>query len=199
MVKGTRYQHVEHLLEEYLLPGLRVLEIGCGGAVYKDMFDHYTGIDIPSTEYDHGRSVDVFCDAQELAFSGNSFDLIFTVACFCQIPDSSRTLLECYRVLRPGGSVLIFDYNKKTTARLNRVYEEQGSNWRCHEWTPRKLHDIVAGAGFETQVIRDSHFWKDSGNLFKEYVKGLEPVRFILHEMAQMNEGWNIVVGKKPQ
>jgi SAM-dependent methyltransferase len=196
MSKGTRFKHVVRLLSE-LYEGGTALELGCGGAIYKDMFSSYVGIDLPSTPYDQGRSVDVFCDAQSLPFRDDSFDLIFTVACFCQIPDSLKTLEGCFRVLKPNGRIAIFDYNEVTTTRLKAAYDAQGNGIHCHIWSPEKLRDIVSAAGFDAEVIRDSHFWEDSGNPLKEAVKSNEIFRRLSHRLAQRKEGWNMVVGSK--
>ncbi|HIG18343.1 MAG TPA: methyltransferase domain-containing protein [Candidatus Handelsmanbacteria bacterium] len=38
-------------------------------------------------------------------------DLVFTVATLLVIPDTDSVLREARRVLRPGGSLLIFDYS----------------------------------------------------------------------------------------
>ena len=51
------------------------------------------------------RRADLFA----LPFPGESFDVVFSQAVFCHIPDHDRALSEMKRVLRPGGHLAISD------------------------------------------------------------------------------------------
>jgi SAM-dependent methyltransferase len=46
-------------------------------------------------------------DAEKLEFSNNSFDLIISLSTFEHFFDGARVLAEMFRVLKPGGSVLV--------------------------------------------------------------------------------------------
>jgi SAM-dependent methyltransferase len=48
----------------------------------------------------------VACDAEHLPFADACFDLVFGHAVLHHLPDPRRALRECFRVLRPGGTVL---------------------------------------------------------------------------------------------
>ena len=59
------------------------------------------------------NSVDVkmvLTDAQRLAFADQTFDSVLTVCTFCSIPDPVQGLQELYRVLKPGGCLLMFEH-----------------------------------------------------------------------------------------
>ena len=49
-------------------------------------------------------------DVQALAFPDATFDTIATAATFCSVPDPLRGLRELYRVLKPGGQLLMFEH-----------------------------------------------------------------------------------------
>jgi len=52
----------------------------------------------------------VEADAMDLPFPDGAFDTVATSCTFCSIPDPARALAEVYRVLRPGGRLLMFEH-----------------------------------------------------------------------------------------
>jgi ubiquinone/menaquinone biosynthesis C-methylase UbiE len=52
----------------------------------------------------------VLTDAQRLAFGDQTFDTVLTVCTFCSIPNPVEGLQELYRVLKPGGRLLMFEH-----------------------------------------------------------------------------------------
>ncbi len=91
MGKGTRYPHVENLLVQNYTGG-NVLELGAGGAVYKNLFEYYIGTDLPTTTYQEIGDLSVYCDARNLPFESESFDFVFQVASLCLIPEPKKSL-----------------------------------------------------------------------------------------------------------
>lgn len=49
-------------------------------------------------------------DVQQLEYEESSFETAVTACTFCSVPDPVRGLRELYRVLKPGGSLLMFEH-----------------------------------------------------------------------------------------
>lgn len=49
-------------------------------------------------------------DVQQLDYADDTFDTAVTACTFCSVPDPVRGLRELYRVLKPGGHLLMFEH-----------------------------------------------------------------------------------------
>lgn len=109
----------------------RVLEVGCGGGHFairlKERHSHLSvaAIDLDAGQIARARqrargkgcSIDFeAADAQALPFPESSFDVVFSVGSAKYWPDPLKGIGECWRVLKPGGELLITDATSDTTA-----------------------------------------------------------------------------------
>ena len=109
--------------------GSRLLDVGCGGGqhavkIVQSRPDlHVVGIDISSTMVKRSRALArresvadkvtfELGDALDLKFESASFDSVYCAGPLKQVPDKSRVLRECHRVLRPSGKLLAMDVNR---------------------------------------------------------------------------------------
>ncbi|NOY69152.1 MAG: class I SAM-dependent methyltransferase [Deltaproteobacteria bacterium] len=49
-------------------------------------------------------------DARNLSFPSGTFNQVFTACTFCSVPEPVKGLKELYRVLKPGGELLMFEH-----------------------------------------------------------------------------------------
>jgi SAM-dependent methyltransferase len=184
---GILYQHVSHILRAYDRPGALAIEIGCGANRYGDVVRaRHIGVDLPAQPY--AGVPDVYGDGRRLPFVASCADLVFMVGVLYNIPEADAVLAECRRVLRQGGTLLVFDYNRTTTLRLKRARRA------AQVWSPRALRLRVAASGFRAASIWDYPF--ESEGIWKRALLRVRAIRYLRHA-TPFNEGWNIVAGTK--
>jgi SAM-dependent methyltransferase len=98
-------QVVKDLFSEHFL-GKQVLEVGSlniNGTV-RDFFTncYYVGIDVAA-----GKDVDVVCEGQNFNAPTESFDVVISCECFEHNPHWISTFQNMYRMVRPGGIVIM--------------------------------------------------------------------------------------------
>lgn len=107
-----------------------VLDVGCGGGQsvirMKERFPHLrlTGIDLSEEQIARARQraqrrgCDLrfeVADAQSLPFPDASFDVVFSFGSAKHWPDPLKGFSECWRLLKPGGELLVADATSDAT------------------------------------------------------------------------------------
>ncbi|NCO80431.1 class I SAM-dependent methyltransferase [bacterium] len=121
----TRGQVWEELrfLEEYLISGEKVLDLGCGNGrlyeLFKEKFVDYYGVDssdkiIEIAKSRYPKTKFQVADALNLPFTENFFDKVISIAVFHHIPSKEfrlQFLNEIKRVLKPEGKIILLVWN----------------------------------------------------------------------------------------
>lgn len=145
--RGTATPFVVAMLNRYVDDRHILVDVGCGPGLYRHVTPaRFIGIDYTDAPYypDWPRDVDVVAEGSKLPLRTGSVDLVMSKSAFFQFPEPDGALLDFHRVLKPGGRVILFDYNRRTQRRL-----ERGENSRRPCWTQWQLRDRVRAAGFE--------------------------------------------------
>jgi ubiquinone/menaquinone biosynthesis C-methylase UbiE len=167
------------MLESYtadlaLVPGARVLEVGCGtGAVSRFLLTlenvaEVVGVDPCELFIQRARELAtderlkfVTGDGAALDFNDGAFDAVICHTTLCHVPDCERVLVEAHRVLGGGGQLAVFDGDYATTTVALRagdplqVCADGAIAALVHDpWLVRRLVALIRGRGFEECRLR---------------------------------------------
>jgi ubiquinone/menaquinone biosynthesis C-methylase UbiE len=150
--------------QRLLLPGMRVLDIGCGGGLLMrhllSLGLEVVGTDISKVAVEslRRRGFEAYTGAAEqLPFPDQSFDFITSCDVIEHLFDQDSHLCEVRRVLRPGGVYYIQTPNKP----LNILYLAllRYRNWRAYHPSLRtmgSLRKLLAHHGFAARFVLPS-------------------------------------------
>ncbi|MDR5671774.1 SAM-dependent methyltransferase [Halalkaliarchaeum sp. AArc-CO] len=109
----------------------------------------------------------VLTDARRLPFADAAFDAALLVDALHHVPDRPVVLREAFRVLAPGGVLVIREFDPSHPLGRLLVAGEHAVGMRSRFYTPAELADELSAAGFEPSVL-------DTG--FGYTVAGVVPV-----------------------
>lgn len=125
----------------------RVLDVGCGDRwVEEDLHSsmEYIGLDYPLTvSKGYPGRVNVFSDGQCLPFKADSMDTVLLLDVLEHIVSPESVLAETYRVLKPGGIVVL---------QVPFLYPLHDEPHDYHRWTDQGLRLLLERQGF---IIND--------------------------------------------
>lgn len=91
-------------------------------------------------------------DGSHLPLRPESVDAVLIVDAFHHISDQSSLLTESYRILRPGGVVLVADFDPETLRGRILGATERLVGLRPTFQTPESLRDSLDSRGFDTSI-----------------------------------------------
>lgn len=135
--RKTIYDFVSRSSKKYM--GNNILDFGCGGKPYKNLFlcENYIGCDIRENgNSDKDKQVDVYYDGHKLPFDSQSFDIILSTQVFEHIEHFNDVFGELERVLKKGGFLIItvpfcyelhekpFDFRRFTRYGIKKLFKD---------------------------------------------------------------------------
>jgi len=146
-----------------LLPAVDVADLGCGEGYLTIEAAHWA-----RRVYAVDRSPDVLGRAKQMAqrrrvknitwkrgelekvpLADGSIDIVVVSQALHHAKDPAKALAEAYRILRPGGRVVVLDLRQHDEAW---VLDTLGDQWMG--FTPAQLESLIKGAGFDRVTVR---------------------------------------------
>jgi SAM-dependent methyltransferase len=124
----------------------RTLDLGCGGKRYAALFPDVSRsifLDLPSNSASE-KNVTVWGDGRSLPFRSGVFDSVLCTEVIEHVPTPDRVFAEAYRVLRPGGHLVL------TTPQTWGLHEVPHDYYRYTEYGLRFLAET---AGFRVERV----------------------------------------------
>ncbi|WP_062259979.1 class I SAM-dependent methyltransferase [Endozoicomonas arenosclerae] len=187
-----------------LMPGTKVLDIGCGiGGASRHLASEFgcfvQGIDLTEEYCSVARSLTALTDlekqisyfhgdALDLPFEDNSFDVVWTQHASMNISDKGQMLKEAYRVLKPGGYMALYDILSNSEKELHYPVPWAMSAAQSFLVTGGKLHTLLEHAGFRL------HSWKDCSGQALEWFEG---VLMRIQEEGRPQLGYHLLLGDR--
>lgn len=145
------------------VPGGRLLDVGCGSGDWlramceRGWLGEGTDFDEQAVAAARAKGLRVHCgDLAELRFPSNSFDAVTMNHVIEHVRDPIDLVRECWRILRPGGRLVLATPNIDSLG--HRLFKQ---NWRGLEpprhlniMSPATIADCLSAAGFRPVSVR---------------------------------------------
>jgi len=168
LVQRLVYRPVhDAVLQELGHPAPRsVLDLGCGTGLLATRVRRELGVPrVAGADFSAGMlaqaatgrsDIDwVRATAVELPFSDSSFDAIVSCESFHWFPDQEAALHECFRVLTPGGRLLVAFVNPPMEVVGDIAYAASWVAGQPFRWpTPSRMRELLEQSGFAVESQR---------------------------------------------
>ncbi len=207
--------NVEQMVSGLDLRGRKVLDIGCGQGLPACILARKHGATVVGTDLEAHlvQRAQLWAEQEglqeqlsfrqvapgPLSFDDESFDLIVISGALTQIADKLAMLRECFRVLKPGGSLSCYDWMKPAgplSAAMHRWFALEGLTYELR--TPEDQAELFLQAGFLDVTWRDKSAWyrREAALEFARLDGELRPRLLALlglEEGEQFIESWRLL------
>lgn len=201
------------------LPASRVLDAGCGSGSFVHAMAQ-SGADAHGIEYVEEKVAEWQArfpgdsrvqrgDLEGLDHPEHSFDAVLLNEVLEHVPDDARALAEVHRVLKPGGTLIIFSPNRFHPIETHGVYSRRTGRhlvqmrafgvpylpvsignrylryWSRNYW-PDELKTMVRDAGFE--VRHHSYVWQTFENISGSQPTWVGNLKHVMRRVAAVAE-----------
>lgn len=166
-----------YVIQTYMLPGYRVLDVGCGAGRTTNYIwrngCQVIGIDLAAPLIARAKAlypeIDFrTMDASKLDFPTGAFDVVFFsfngLDNFCSMPDRHEALRELLRVLKPGGFLIYSSHNGLAIPRTRSGWKSLAKNFWRYRIGP---HWRVEEHGFGKLFQYYNNVWNEKSQLKK--------------------------------
>jgi len=170
------------------------LDIGCGTGfnithLHNLGYNQVMGLDFSSDAlaYGHSRQLKaLICGtAEELPVQHSCYDIILTLDILEHLDDDRKALSEIFRVLKPGGSLIIF----VPAFRFLWSFQDEISHHQ-RRYTPKELREKISQAGFELQKLTFVNSLLFPIVWLGRIILRAFPEHFKITSESQMNPSW---------
>jgi phosphoethanolamine N-methyltransferase len=168
--------NVTNMIEGLELKGRRVLDIGCGLggpacilAVKHGAHVVGTDLEAPLIKRAQSRAAQLgvadrteftVVKAGPLDFEDDSFDLVMSSGGLTQTADKLGTFRDCRRVLKPGGTLSLYDWMRcEGTYSDDMLYWFEMEGLTYEMVTPNHQETLLRDAGFDAVSVTDRSAW----------------------------------------
>lgn len=153
LAQQVRYAHY--------IPGGRLLDVGCGDGTYlahmRDLGWEVEGVEVDPRAVEQARKLDLIIhkgNLEQMSFQDYRFDVVTLNHVLEHVHAPLKLLKECYRILKPGGTLIAITPNTSSAAHC--WFKE---SWRglepprhIHLFTSPALRRLAMAAGFHVQM-----------------------------------------------
>ena len=90
-----------------------VLDVGCGTAIYSDLFKNYTGIDNCKEMLKLSKANTMHAQAEKLPFKDQSFEIVISITAAHNFKDIKKAIQEIKRVSKRKIAISVLKKSKK--------------------------------------------------------------------------------------
>ncbi|HWV23614.1 MAG TPA: class I SAM-dependent methyltransferase [Thermomicrobiales bacterium] len=144
--------------------GTSVADIGCGGGIYSRAWRELSASSVTGIDFSRQMIADAREASDELpgltfregttehtGLPGTSFDIVFSRAVIHHLPELAPTFAEAFRILKPGGTIIVQD---RTMDDVRQPASPENIRGYCFEVFPRLL-EIETARRPESAVVVD--------------------------------------------